>query len=139
MRTARLLPVSPSVHCAGGWSAPGWVSASGPGVSASAPMWGCVYPSMQWGRHPPPVDRIPDTFLKIYLAPTSLRAVITGLDVILLTFTVILSEQLSDLESVSVYVPVKMNTSWGGGHPNANNATKAWLQGRRCMGNRHDA
>ena len=33
----------PSMHCAGGVSAR-WVSARGRGV----------YPSMQWGRHPPP-------------------------------------------------------------------------------------
>ena len=37
MRTARLLPVSPSMHCGG--SAPGGVFV--------------VYPSMQWGTPPP--------------------------------------------------------------------------------------
>ena len=36
MRTARLLPVSPSMHCAGGVSAPGGVSALGGGVSQHA-------------------------------------------------------------------------------------------------------
>ena len=49
MHTARLLPVSPSMHCGRGVSAPGG-SAPG-GVSARG-----VYPSMQWGRHPP-MDR----------------------------------------------------------------------------------
>ena len=61
MRTARLLPVSPSMHCTGR------VPASGQGG---------VYPSMQWGR-PPALNRILDTrFWKYYLAPTSLQAVI---------------------------------------------------------------
>ena len=71
MRTARLLPVSPSMHCTGwGVSAPGggaclWSERaclwSGEGVPASSPGGGClplvpgvgVYPNMQWGRHPP--------------------------------------------------------------------------------------
>ena len=49
MRTARLLPVSPSMHCAGGVCSgglpgPGW------GVPASGPRG--MYPSMQWGRPP---------------------------------------------------------------------------------------
>ena len=103
MHTARLLPVSPSMHCAwvstpggcllmggllpggvcswrGAWSqgmsAPG-VSASGQGggVPTSGPKG--VYPSMQWGGPPPPVDKILDTcYRKYYLAPTSLWAVI---------------------------------------------------------------
>ena len=52
MRTARLLPVSPSIHCSLGW----------------------VYLP---GGTPPPVNRILDTrYWKYYLAPTSLRAVI---------------------------------------------------------------
>ena len=86
MRTARLLPVSPSIHCAGGCLLPGeclvlgGMSASGPGgVSASGPgggvcLWsqgvGCLplvrggsYPSMHWGRHPP-VNRMTDTGVK---------------------------------------------------------------------------
>ena len=45
MRTARLLPVSPTMHCSGegGYLLPG----TG------------VYPSMHWGRHPP-VNRMTD-------------------------------------------------------------------------------
>ena len=30
--------------------------------------WGCVYPSMHWGRHPPPVDRMTDACKNITLA-----------------------------------------------------------------------
>ena len=98
MRTARLLPVSPSMHCGGGcllWGCLLWGCLLPGGMSAprgcllpggclllwgvcsrgSASGWG-VYPSMQWGRHLLPVDRILDTrFWKYYLAPTSLRAV----------------------------------------------------------------
>ena len=89
MRTARLLPVSPSMHCGGGclfWGCLLWGVSAPRGVSAPVGcllpgvcLWlggGGVYPSMQWGRHLLPVDRILDTrFWKYYLAPTSLRAV----------------------------------------------------------------
>ena len=44
MRTAYLLPVSPSMHCAGGVSAPG---------GGCLPLVPGGYPSMQWGRAPP--------------------------------------------------------------------------------------
>ena len=73
MRTACLLPLSPSMHCTGGCLplVRGGVSASGPGggcllrgVAASGP--GCVYPSMQWDR-PPPLNRITDTCKNITL------------------------------------------------------------------------
>ena len=61
MRTARLLPVSPSMHCAGGgaclWS---W------GVCVCVCV--CVYSNMQWGR-PPPVNRMTHRCKKRYLAP----------------------------------------------------------------------
>ena len=79
MRTARLLPISPSMH----WSQGGVCSGRGclplvPGglLRGGACLWSQrVYPSMQWGR-PPPVNRILDTrFWKYYLAPTSLWAV----------------------------------------------------------------
>ena len=89
MHTARLLTVSPSMQCTGGWWgcwrggvclwSKGVVSASGPRGSASGPRGSASgpvggYPSMQWGR--PPVDRILDTrFRKYYFAPASLRAV----------------------------------------------------------------
>ena len=75
MRTARLLPVSPSMHCSRGvcsWgvSAPGGVCSRGcllQGVSAPR---GFVCPDT-----PPIMDRILDThFWKYYLALTSLRA-----------------------------------------------------------------
>ena len=61
MRAARLLPVSPSMHCTGR----GEVTASGPGGYlplvrgwVGTCLWsggeGVVCPSMQWGRPPPP-------------------------------------------------------------------------------------
>ena len=92
MRTARLLPVSPSMHCSRGVSAPGgghvcWgyvcseggVSACRGGICSHGGV--CPRVSLLLGggalpRHPP-VDTILDTrFWKYYLAPTSLRAVI---------------------------------------------------------------
>ena len=73
MRIARLLPASPSMHCAGrflllGESALGGVCykgvcslgmclllGEGSVCSGGCLLWGdCVYPSMHWGRHPPP-------------------------------------------------------------------------------------
>ena len=78
MHTARLLPVSPSMHCSGGlplvpggvclWSLGGclplvpWgVPASGPGGCLPlVPGDGGAHSSMHWGRHPP-VDRMTDT------------------------------------------------------------------------------
>ena len=58
MHTTHLLPVSPSMHCAGR-SGPGGDGVSGPGGCvwsqggpASGPGEGVVYPSMQWGRPP---------------------------------------------------------------------------------------
>ena len=86
-RTARLLPVSPSLHCAGGclpWgSAPEGVCSlvgmllGGLLSGGSAPGWVCF-----WGCIPacngqtPHFNRILDTrYRKYYLAPTSLRAV----------------------------------------------------------------
>ena len=66
IRTARLLPVSPSMHCAGrvsdhcGGVCSGGVSTRGCLSRGCLPhggfcLWsreGDVYPSMQWGRHP---------------------------------------------------------------------------------------
>ena len=76
MRTARLLPVSPNMHCAGGCLLPGWGLCSR-GVSAtevvSAPA-GClplvrgVYPSMHWGRHLPSPRGQTDTCKNITFA-----------------------------------------------------------------------
>ena len=60
MRAARLLPISPSMHCGGcllggrGYLLPGGVcfgGVSGPG--GCLPIIRDVYPSMQWGKHPP--------------------------------------------------------------------------------------
>ena len=62
MRTARLLPVSPSMHCVRGAAPRGCLL---PGVclplvrggGLSDFLWsgmGGVYPSMQWGRSPHP-------------------------------------------------------------------------------------
>ena len=79
-------PQGGGVWSPGGWGlVPGgvclvWRRVPGPG-GVSAPRGvsalGGVYPSMHWGRHPPPpVDRILDTRLwKYYLGPTSLRSV----------------------------------------------------------------
>ena len=62
MHTARLLPVSASMHCAGGGVPgpgggggllPGGVCLVLRGVPASGPGGLGVYPSMQWGRPPP--------------------------------------------------------------------------------------
>ena len=87
MNTTRLLPVSPSMHCAGGWgwglavSAPGGAWSGGCLLQGGAWSGGCpclwsgggVYPSMQWARpHPPPVNRITDTCKNITL-PQRLR------------------------------------------------------------------
>ena len=70
MRTARLLPVPPSMHCSGGVCSWG-VSAPG-GVCSRA----CLLPRGLSAQTPPIMDRILDThFWKYYLAPTSLRAV----------------------------------------------------------------
>ena len=50
-------------------------------LGGGLPLVPGVYPSIQWGRHPP-VDRILDTrFWKYYLAPTSLRAIKIGKNV----------------------------------------------------------
>ena len=57
MRTARLLPVSPSMHCAW-WGGGAWSRRGVPGP------WG-VYPSMQWGRPSSPVNRITDMCRKV--------------------------------------------------------------------------
>ena len=79
MRTARLLPASPSMHCAGGcvWSqrvclllVRGGEPASGPGgVPASGP--GGVYPSMQWGNPPLWTEFLTHTSENITLRQTS--------------------------------------------------------------------
>ena len=79
MHTARLVPISPSMHCAGCLPMVGEGSASGPGGGGGLLMCVCVggggvpasgqggapggYPSMHWGRPPapPPVNRILDT------------------------------------------------------------------------------
>ena len=52
MRTARLLSISHSIR-RGGLSALGGVS---PGHVCMGGVCRGVYPSMQWGRHPPPVN-----------------------------------------------------------------------------------
>ena len=60
MCTARLLPVSPSMHCWGG--VPAW---GVPGLGGVPAQGGTCQ-----GTPPPPVDRILDThFCKYYLAP----------------------------------------------------------------------
>ena len=86
MRTAHLLPVSPSMHCTGGGSGPGGCLISGgvwsqegclPLVRGDAWSWGgaClrsvggVYPSMQWGRPTPPGQNSWHTLLKILPCP----------------------------------------------------------------------
>ena len=66
MRTARLLPVSTSMHYGGCLGVP----ASGLG---GASLWsgaGCLYPSMKWGR-PAPVNRMTDRCKNITLPQTS--------------------------------------------------------------------
>ena len=74
MRTARLLPVSPSMHRAG---ADGLL-AGGTWSPGGACLWsgGRVYPSMQWGRSAP-CEQNHRHVLKYNLAPMCLRAVIT--------------------------------------------------------------
>ena len=91
MRTARLLPVSRSMHCAGGgaclWSGGGGACLWSRGVAC---LWsrgglllgGCLplvpggIPACNGSDPPPPVNRILDTrFWKCCHAPTSLRAV----------------------------------------------------------------
>ena len=42
MRTTRLLPVSPSMHCAGGVSAPGGVCSGGVSAWGVSAQWGCL-------------------------------------------------------------------------------------------------
>ena len=65
MRTARSLPISPSMHCAGGCLL--WLGVCSGGI-----------PACNGADTPLPVDRILDTrFWKYYLAPTSLLAVTT--------------------------------------------------------------
>ena len=61
MHTARLLPICPSMHCAGGVCSQGGVSAPG-GCLLQLDVWGCllrgsVYPSIQWGRPLPPREQ----------------------------------------------------------------------------------
>ena len=56
---------APGGVCSGGCLLPG-------DVCSREGEW---YPSMHWGRHPPPVDRITDTSKNITLATTSLRPV----------------------------------------------------------------
>ena len=69
------LPLVPGVSAPGGGGACLWLG------GACLWSWKGVHPSMQWGRPPPPVNRILDTrFWKYYLAPTSLRAVISTVD-----------------------------------------------------------
>ena len=97
MRTARMLPVSPSKHCAGGSAPggfrPGGVHSRGVSPPGGLPL-GCLHLGVcLWPRGSafgpgergipacngpdfPLVNRILDTcFWKYYLAPTSLRAV----------------------------------------------------------------
>ena len=68
MRTARLLPVSPNMHCVGESALPGGgVSLPGAGI-----------PACNGADPSPTMNTILDTRLwKYYLAPTSLRAVTT--------------------------------------------------------------
>ena len=83
MRTSRALTVSSNLLC-GGWGVPalggGWVPAPGgghlllggclvPGVawSQGGLLPGRGYPSMHWGRPPPPVNRITDACKNITL------------------------------------------------------------------------
>ena len=84
MRTARLLPVSPSMHCRGegvcacSWGACLWSRLRGvcSRGERGACLWsglggtGGVYPSMQWGR-PPPCEQNDRQVQKYYLAQTS--------------------------------------------------------------------
>ena len=78
MRTGRSLTVCCSLLL-GGCLVRGWVCSQGVSAprgvcSRGVCFWG-VYPSMHWGRHPPPLWT--DTRLwKYYLDPTSLRPVI---------------------------------------------------------------
>ena len=71
MRTARLLPVSPSMHCGGG-SAPGWVC-----LLWGVCSWGCVPASGHGGCIPacngadPPVNRMTDRCKNTTLPQTS--------------------------------------------------------------------
>ena len=67
MRTARLLAVSPSMHCAGGGVCLGGVSALR-GVPASGAGEGCI-PACNGADNPPPptVNRITDTCKNIAL------------------------------------------------------------------------
>ena len=74
MHTARVLTVSPSIHCAGGCLLLGGVCSGGSAPGGGVPTclllgWGVVwYPSMHWGR--PPCDRQNDRQAqKYYLAP----------------------------------------------------------------------
>ena len=70
MHTARLLPVSPSMHCGGG-SAPGVSAPGGVILGGSAPGGMCIS-ACNGADTPPSVDRILDThFWKYYLAPTT--------------------------------------------------------------------
>ena len=89
MRTARLLPVSPSMHCGKGESplpgvspCQGGLLAWGVSLTGESPL-----PGGGSGRSPL-MDRILDTrYWKYYLAPTSLRAVKIGIVKILNTLS----------------------------------------------------
>ena len=75
MRTARFLAVSPSMHCEGGCLLLG-VGVSAPRGGSAPGGGGSGIPACT--EQTPPVNRILDTrFWKYYLAPTSLRAVMT--------------------------------------------------------------
>ena len=102
MRTGRSLTVCCSLLgggvcsrggvCSGGVSAPGGSALGGSGLGGCLLQGVCsrggVYPSMHWGRHPPPVERIFDTRLwKYYLGPTSLRPVMNTVKALLLPTT----------------------------------------------------
>ena len=74
IHTARLLTVSPSMHCAGGLLRGGCLRSGG-----CLLLGGGGIPACTEAEHPPPVDRILDTLLKILPCPKlRLRAVITN-------------------------------------------------------------
>ena len=99
MHTARLLTVSPSMHCTeggclllvggclllGGCLLPGGVCSWGMSAPGGSAPGGCLlpggwYPSMHWGRHPPRGQNSWHTLLKILPCPKlRLRAIIKSL------------------------------------------------------------
>ena len=81
MHTARLLPVSPSMHCSGGWGVPGPRGVClvpggvpGPGQCAWSRGGVCLVPGGTCPGTAPPVNRITDRCKNITLPQIRLRA-----------------------------------------------------------------